>query len=213
MMGLHRWVAAAAASLLAAGAAQAVVSVPVNLVQNGGFEAPDIGNPSAGYWYTSAISNWTTVGHDTVLFNSSYRPVSAGGTQAVQIEQSGDQLLQSFATVVGQQYLLTFDLSTWWTDDLSKVSSLQVSVGPASATFTATGTSYSAKSLLFTADNAMTTLTFTNVGATNVSYPQLDNVSVTAVPEPETAAMMLVGLGVVGFAAARRGAGRRDSCA
>jgi hypothetical protein len=43
------------------------------------------------------------------------------------------------------------------------------------------------------------TLTFSNDTAMG-----FDNFSVTAVPEPETYALMLAGLGVVGFVARRR---------
>jgi hypothetical protein len=36
------------------------------------------------------------------------------------------------------------------------------------------------------------------------NYPEVDNVSVAAVPEPETYALMLAGLGALGFVARRR---------
>ena len=46
-------------------------------------------------------------------------------------------------------------------------------------------------------------LSFHNQGGDNIGV-LLDNVSVTAVPEPETYAMMLAGLGLLGFMAKRR---------
>lgn len=53
---------------------------------------------------------------------------------------------------------------------------------------------------------------FTNLASvrwTNTaSYHQFDNINVAAVPEPETYALMLAGLGLIGFAARRRAGSR-----
>ena len=49
------------------------------------------------------------------------------------------------------------------------------------------------------------TLTFSALGLSDMIGGSIDNVSVTAVPEPETAALLLAGLLVVGTAARRRG--------
>ena len=46
-------------------------------------------------------------------------------------------------------------------------------------------------------------LSFDHAGADNMGL-MLDNVSVTAVPEPETYALMLAGLGLIGFSVRRR---------
>ena len=186
------------ALVLAAGAAQAV-----NLVQNPGFEVPDIGMPSSGYLYTSSHPTLGDDGLPDGAFNATLSPGSER-PQAVQIERHGDVLSQSFATAIGQQYLVSFDLSTWWENDNTKVSTLLVSAGPATTSFTATGTAYTQKTLTFAAVSTSTTLSFKNDGPTNTSYPQIDNVSVTAVPEPGTYAMMLAGLTAVGWVVRRR---------
>lgn len=172
-----------------------------NLVTNGSFEDPAIntvdGSPT--YDYTSSIANWTSGGHATVLFNAAYRPVS-DALQAVQLEQPADALSQSFATVVSQAYQLTFDYSGY---DAGP-SSLYVSAGDNSGTYVATSSSYQTVTMNFNATSTSTTLLFRNDGIYAVSYPQIDNVSVTAVPEPETYAMLLAGLGALGFLARRR---------
>jgi len=62
------------------------------------------------------------------------------------------------------------------------------------------------QTLDFTADASTTTLTLVNpsVPAGIGNYPEVDNVSVVAVPEPETYALMLAGLGALGLVARRR---------
>jgi hypothetical protein len=62
-------------------------------------------------------------------------------------------------------------------------------------------------------DGAPQTFTFTgftNLASVtwtdNATYHQFDNINVAAVPEPETYAMFLAGLGLMGFMARRRGA-------
>ena len=189
-----------AAITLLSGASNAAV----NIVNNPGFEVPNIGMPVDGYMYTNSVPGWVVTGNPTVLFNSTYRPVFTG-LQAVQIERNGDMLSQSLTTVNGQQYQLSFNWSTWWLNNTT-VSTLEVTSGNVINTLMATGTAYSPQSWLFTAAGASTTLSFMNIGATGTSYPQIDNVSVTAVPEPGTYAMLLAGLAAVGFVAKRRSA-------
>jgi hypothetical protein len=62
----------------------------------------------------------------------------------------------------------------------------------------------------FVASDSRSTLTFASTqslnpnGSASMFGPALDNVFVTAVPEPETYAMLLVGLGIVYAAVKRR---------
>jgi PEP-CTERM motif len=68
----------------------------------------------------------------------------------------------------------------------------------------ATGPNVPSKYVQFTADAGLdiTGLSFTNVPAINAF--ESSNYSITPVPEPETYALMLAGLGVMGFVARRR---------
>ncbi len=74
--------------------------------------------------------------------------------------------------------------------------------GMSQASFTG-ATPFTTKSLSFVASSTLTTLKFTS-GATGSSGSVIDNVLVSAVPEPETYAMLLAGLGLMGVVARRR---------
>jgi len=51
------------------------------------------------------------------------------------------------------------------------------------------------------------TMSITDSGLNSPAYAAIDNLILTAVPEPETYALMLAGLGLLGFLARRRQAG------
>ena len=106
----------------------------------------------------------------------------------------------------GMTYQLSFDLAGnnvpggGYPSDI-----VDVSFGSAAGTYTLNPTDgFATRSLSFTAGgNGSFALLFQNRGGDNVGA-LLDNVSVTAVPEPETYAMLLAGLGAIGFMRRRR---------
>jgi hypothetical protein len=141
----------------------------------------------------------------------SFRAVTEG-EQAVQLEVPGDTISQTFDTVAGQAYLLTFDLSAFGVG-YGFVSTLGVSIGGVSATFSGSYLQYVTESLRFIAHAATSTLTFENVGP-YFTYPHLDRVSVVALPEPATWWLVVVGLALMTMirrrAASKRANGRRS---
>ena len=173
-----------------------LVSVQVNaeLISNGGFEEPS-GIGTYIHRNGGQLTGWTLFStyRGTVHFDTDYAPVSEG-SQAVQIEVPGDWISQSFATVVGQEYSVSFDLSAFgeyggytgcnpYCDSL-----LGVTVGSASEVFTGSSETYVMHNLLFTAISSASTLKFENLyyGDSWGNYPHLDNVSVTPFPTPVT---------------------------
>jgi hypothetical protein len=191
---------ASAALTVAAGAAHA------NLLVNGGFEQPTVQSP----WEHvggSDLTGWQISDPlaPIVVFTPTYYPVTEGA-QGAQIEIANESISQTFATIPGLGYLLTFDYSAY--SDLNKAF-LAVSVGPATVTYQNTESqlvppSWMHEVLPFVANASSTTLIFSNAGAQGWSFPQLDNVTVVAVPEPEIYALMVAGIGLLATSARRR---------
>jgi hypothetical protein len=67
------------------------------------------------------------------------------------------------------------------------------------------------QSFTFVATEASTALSFTSTTGGDAGIA-LDNITITPVPEPETYALMLAGLGLVGFTARRRSNAAKTLC-
>jgi hypothetical protein len=181
-----------------------------NLIVNGGFETPTFSGGLPYRHYTgSTLTGWDVVsGAGVVQYDSTYFttvvPKVYDGNYSVQIESAGDTLSQTFTTSIGATYTLSFALSSY----SNTGESLRVSVGNltglnAVSYSGSTDPDWVVQTLTFSADSTSTTLQFKNVGTHGVSYPQLDNVSVTAVPEGG-ATLALVGVGLAGLGMIRR---------
>jgi len=207
-------------TLLAAAAVLAGLSVSgaasaANLLTNGGFEAPNVGG--AGYYNLGidhavpAAFAWTVSNNvDIVTYGAGYAPTTpagGGGLQAIDLVGYGNAggVSQTFATVAGQTYQLSFDYSH------------NPGIGGASALVSVAGGSFQIAnndaadgwlhySGTFLATGANTTLSFDNLTGGGNAGVYLDNVSVTggAVPEPATWALMLTGFGLAGATLRRR---------
>ncbi|MHA4871417.1 PEP-CTERM sorting domain-containing protein [Duganella sp. PWIR1] len=110
---------------------------------------------------------------------------------------------KSFVATAGTTYTATFQLAgnhRGYGDD-----TVAVNFGSASGSYTlSSGDAFGSHTLTFTAvTNSAFSLSFKNSGGDYVGG-LLDNVSVTAVPEPTTYAMLLAGLGLMGAVARRR---------
>ena len=210
---------AALAALVTAGAANAATE----LVVNGSFEDNVIATPWAP---VSSVTGWTSSASGSSAFEiqkgatqgglGGFNPVAANGVQYLELNTDRlTSISQSIATTAGGTYALSFAYSGRPDTAGGANSLMNVYWGSTLLTPTAlsgnTGGTWQSFSQNVTALGASTLLRFESVGP--VSAPTygsyLDNVSVTAaVPEPETYAMMLLGLGLLGFVARRKAAAK-----
>jgi hypothetical protein len=201
-------------TLLALGALTTSLTAHANLLTNASFESGAFLPPSNQTVTllpgATSITGWTVV-NDAIAWIGVGDP---WGLDAF----SGDRFLdlsdytagqpfggvsQAVATTAGTSYLVTFSLgsSTFW----GRPSALTVSAGGSSQTFTSPLTGgnndWEQRTMTFVATGALTTLVFS--GAAGNNYIGLDDVSVTAVPEPASALLLLAGAAVV-FGRVRR---------
>ncbi|MTV39943.1 FxDxF family PEP-CTERM protein [Duganella radicis] len=195
--------AAAIAAVFASGAA----SASTNIIVNGGFESyPTLSVPDGGYLKVSAgdtgITGWTVGGDSVDLILHNYGSVTDTSVDMLGTPGPG-VLSQSFNYAANTTYTLSFDVSR---NPYGSYTAVQVDVNGISNVYVGTGTP-TTYSFSFTtgATAGSQLLTFSSVGGDGYSGAVLDNVSLAAaVPEPETYAMLLAGLGLVGFAARRK---------
>ena len=189
---------------LAAAASHGFAST--NLVTNGSFEA----NLVPGAFINStvqSISNWTVGVGNVDLVGSLWS--AASGVNSVDLNGSKKgEIHQTLTTVAGQTYQFSFELAGNFQGGTA-IKYLSVNVGPSGLySFDTTGKSagnmgWTTYNTTFVAVSSATVLSFAS--NTRGAYgPAIDNVSVTAVPEPESFAMLLAGLGLMGMIARRR---------
>ena len=204
---------ASALKALAIPAAIALASIPGtataagNLVVNGSFE---LGlNDSPGIAWLTDIPGWT--GMPDIEVRSKIEGVAQDGLYFVELDTSANSsMYQMLDTVAGQAYNLSFwfaprtgvasnsnNIDVFWNGAMvDGVTSDGGAYGdPVSwthYTYTVFGT------------GGQVALRFAAGGNSDTVGGSLDNVSVTAVPEPETYAMLLAGLGMMGAMVRRR---------
>ncbi|MEL4179245.1 PEP-CTERM sorting domain-containing protein [Roseateles sp. PN1] len=176
-----------------------------NLLINGSFEDNAVAN---GKWNVFAnISGWTSTGAGIEVRNNIVGS-AIDGVKFVELDSySNSGMFQTVGTSVGSSYNFSFSFANRegtaaatngldWTVDGGK-------------TWNAAPTLNSSKwadfSTSFIASSASTVIGFRATGTNDALGTSLDKVSLTtAVPEPESYALMLAGLAAVGFVARRR---------
>lgn len=122
----------------------------------------------------------------------------------------------TLSTVANLLYTLTFDYgslagNSGANDALSVTINGVTTVYPTSSSLNLANAFQSA-SIDFLGTGGNVLISFTSAGAPNVDAI-LDNVTISAVPEPATWALMILGFGAVGYAARRRRAAARVAVA
>jgi choice-of-anchor C domain-containing protein len=190
------------------------VNAEAAIVSNGSFEGLTQGDFSTITTGPSgaAISGWTVTG--SIDWINSYWTAQNGQNSIDLLGGSSGTIAQTLNTIAGQQYELTYWLSG--NPDLTSTAIRNgvVTIDMASTDFSynlsptnsRTNMNWTEQTLFFTANSNSTTLQFSSTATGgNCCYgPALDDVAVTAVPEPSTWAMMILGFVGVGFMAYRR---------
>ncbi len=201
-------------TLLAAGVALAALGygsqAHAGLITNGTFTSA--GTPSLAGWTASALGVGAT---SEAGFSSCCGGINAGSSDLAQFgggQTSGGTLSQSFATVVGRTYKLSFLYGSFGDNEPQ---SLAISVGNLSTSITdSTGSSdfhtlFNSEDFTFTALATTSTLTFRDTSTSGSSADGLmENVGVAATSVPEPASMALLGLGLASLYGTRRRARR-----
>lgn len=204
-----------AAAVLAASVGSTAANA--QLVQNGGFENPVITDSCCNTAPPAAnLPDWT-VTPDVNVVNGTFMSTNAvhpnlafeGNQYLDLVGQSGNgSISQILATAAGVDYNLSFEYSHNLFAGLTSASAQVFINGVLAGTVTHTGGSTSdlAWQLFHTSFIATgpTTLSFVNTAGAQNEGVFLDAVTVAAVPEPATWAMMLMGFGAIGISLRRR---------
>lgn len=192
---------------LAACGAVGSAHAATNLITNGSFESI---SQKAGTWNIySSLAGWQ-VGSNGVEIRNNVDGAAFDGANFVELDTTKNSWIsQSFATVAGQSYEVSFYYSPRMQVPLNS-NDIIVSLNDVTKLTAvgsgqhATGNVWKEYSFDFVASSASSKLTFAAGGVSNSFGGSLDKVSVTAVPEPASWATMVAGLLGLGVIARRR---------
>lgn len=186
----------------------------LNLINNGSFENGDY---SGGDYETVSpgdtdITSWVVGGAGVDWHNDGEMKFPNDGLLVVDLNRSGGGLgdtgtmSQTFSTVAGKQYLLSFFLAGPDGDSFPDPRQVQVNIAGLTQVFSTPASSHDAlsweqKQLQFTAASTSTTLMFSSVDGTGFWGPLLDNVSVDeTIQSVDTTATAIPAIGFIGMA-------------
>ncbi len=181
-----------------------------NIVVNGDFEAPVV----VGFYYNiyssgQSFAGWTVGQGSTALFTNQFNPGLSDrpyeGHQALQLsatQGNNGSIYQDLATIPGTAYIISFAFAS--NPFASETVTMQVGWGgetvanlSAVPSHDLSNSGWMIESFIINATQAVTRLEFLNTTSVpDIAGPQIDALTVTAVPEPLS--IVMVGLGVIG---------------
>ncbi|MBX3616635.1 PEP-CTERM sorting domain-containing protein [Nitrosomonas sp.] len=184
-------IAAAITTIFAAPASAAVTIFSDNF---------DSYSPLTLNWTPPVASGWTVSSGTVDLIGTGFNDILPGNGNYIDLDGSTSNsgvFANSVNLISGVTYTLSFDLAG---SQRGSTETVDINFGTASTSVTLGGSApLTAYDLSFTPSaSGVYGFSFENLGGDNVGL-LLDNVSVSAVPEPETYAMLLAGLGMLGF--------------
>jgi hypothetical protein len=194
-------------------AAALIVGMPAaaqaaNLLVNGDFEAG--GGSLAGWTITGAMAVGTGAEYAPCCGTTGSEPAYSGNhfaTFGAGDIGSTNAISQSFATVIGKRYDVSLRYGALGGSGTQSMN-LNISDGFGFVFISAANNDLDATFSTFTtsfiASDTSTVIGFNNFSGPDGIDPILDDVSVTAVPEPASWAMLIAGFGLVGTTMRRR---------
>ena len=200
---------------LVALAALSATASAANLLVDGSFESIA---QAAGTWNTyTSVPGWTVTKADGsatstgLEVRNNVAGTAEDGSNFIELDgYENDAIKQSFATVVGHEYEVSF----WFADRagvaasslgfLANVSSGASSSGTAFGAIGDNGSAWHLITLDFVAGSTTSIFSIKGTGTSDSLGTSFDNFSVIAVPEPGTMGLFAAGLAIVGLSARRR---------
>ena len=200
---------------LVALAALSVTASAANLLVDGSFESI---TQSAGTWGTyTSVPGWTVTKADGsatstgLEVRNNVAGTAEDGKNFIELDgYENDAIKQSFTTVVGHEYEVSF----WFADRagvaasslgfLANVSSGASSSGTGFGAIGDNGAAWHLITLDFVAGSTTSIFSIKGTGTSDSLGTSFDNFSVIAVPEPGTMGLFAAGLAILGLSARRR---------